>query len=106
MASVPYGPPGQTFKYSDINFITLGALVEQFSGERRRLRSRRHLQPIFGMRSTGYTTHFYESYRTCGDSRPDPYGARQGCASTSFAQTILTEIGSCKAARLSVKPVV
>ena len=29
MASVPYGPPGQTFKYSDINFITLGALVEK-----------------------------------------------------------------------------
>ena len=24
MASIPYGPPGQTFKYSDINFITLG----------------------------------------------------------------------------------
>jgi SSS family transporter len=33
MASVPYGPPGQTFKYSDINFITLGALVEKLSGE-------------------------------------------------------------------------
>ena len=33
MASVPYGPPGQTFKYSDINFITLGFLVEKLSGQ-------------------------------------------------------------------------
>ena len=32
MASVPYGPPGLTFKYSDINFITLGYLVEKISG--------------------------------------------------------------------------
>ncbi len=34
MASVPYGPPGQTFKYSDINFITLGLVVEKLSGQR------------------------------------------------------------------------
>jgi SSS family transporter len=33
MASIPYGPPGQTFKYSDINFITLGFLVEVVSGD-------------------------------------------------------------------------
>ena len=33
MASVPYGPPGVTFKYSDINFITLGVLVEILSGQ-------------------------------------------------------------------------
>ncbi|QHN03875.1 sodium/solute symporter [Granulicella sp. WH15] len=32
MAAIPYGPPGLTFKYSDINFITLGALVEVTSG--------------------------------------------------------------------------
>ena len=33
MASVPYGAPGITFKYSDINFIALGVLVEKLSGE-------------------------------------------------------------------------
>ena len=33
LAAVPYGPPGVTFKYSDINFITLGALVEKISGQ-------------------------------------------------------------------------
>jgi SSS family transporter len=31
MSAVPYGPPGTTFKYSDINFITLGALVEKLT---------------------------------------------------------------------------
>ena len=33
MDNVPYGPPGVTFRYSDINYITLGALVEKVSGE-------------------------------------------------------------------------
>lgn len=33
MQSTLYGPPGVTFKYSDINFITLGALVEKLSGQ-------------------------------------------------------------------------
>ena len=33
LAAIPYGPPAQTFKYSDINFILLGALVEKLSGE-------------------------------------------------------------------------
>ncbi len=33
LAAIPYGPPAQTFKYSDINFILLGHLVETLSGE-------------------------------------------------------------------------
>lgn len=33
MESTPYGPPGLTFKYSDINYVTLGALVEKISGQ-------------------------------------------------------------------------
>jgi SSS family transporter len=33
MNATLYGPPGVTFKYSDINFITLGALVEAISGQ-------------------------------------------------------------------------
>ncbi len=32
VAAIPYGPPAQTFKYSDINFILLGALVEKLTG--------------------------------------------------------------------------
>ena len=33
MNATLYGPPGLTFKYSDINFITLGVLVEKLSGQ-------------------------------------------------------------------------
>ena len=33
MNATLYGPSGVTFKYSDINFITLGALVEAISGQ-------------------------------------------------------------------------
>jgi uncharacterized protein YbbC (DUF1343 family)/CubicO group peptidase (beta-lactamase class C family) len=33
MNAMLYGPPGMTFKYSDINYITLGAIVERVSGE-------------------------------------------------------------------------
>ena len=32
MAATPVTPPGVQFRYSDINFITLGALVEKLSG--------------------------------------------------------------------------
>ncbi|HUB18574.1 MAG TPA: serine hydrolase domain-containing protein [Acidobacteriaceae bacterium] len=31
-AIAPTGPPGETFRYSDVNFIVLGALVEKLSG--------------------------------------------------------------------------
>ena len=33
MNATLYGPPGLTFKYSDINYITLGLLVEKLSGQ-------------------------------------------------------------------------
>ena len=46
LAAVPYGPPGLTFRYSDINFITLGYLVEALSGRRTlEIRIEEHLSP-------------------------------------------------------------
>ena len=36
-------PPGTAFKYSDINFITLGVLVERLSGERLEEYAQRHI---------------------------------------------------------------
>jgi SSS family transporter len=45
MNATPYGPPGVTFKYSDINFITLGALVEAISGQPLQMYAQEH---IFG----------------------------------------------------------
>ena len=54
MESVPYGPPGVTFKYSDINFITLGALVEKLSGEPLNVYAAKHIFQPLGMVDTGY----------------------------------------------------
>ncbi len=54
MESVPYGPPGVTFKYSDINFITLGALVEKISGEPLDAYAAKHIFTPLGMTQTQY----------------------------------------------------
>jgi uncharacterized protein YbbC (DUF1343 family)/CubicO group peptidase (beta-lactamase class C family) len=42
-AEVPQDPPGSKFSYSDINFIVLGALIEQVSGEALDEYSTRHI---------------------------------------------------------------
>jgi SSS family transporter len=54
MAAVPYGPPGMTFKYSDINFITLGALVEKLSDQPLDAYADQHIFRLLGMRDTRY----------------------------------------------------
>ncbi len=54
MASVPYGPPGLTFKYSDINFITLGYLVESLSGQPLDEYAHDHIFGPVGMTRTRY----------------------------------------------------
>jgi SSS family transporter len=43
MNATPYGPPGVTFKYSDINFITLGVLVEAISGQPLQVYAQEHI---------------------------------------------------------------
>ncbi|AFL87960.1 SSS sodium solute transporter [Terriglobus roseus DSM 18391] len=54
MESAPYGPPGLTFKYSDINFITLGAIVEKLSGEPLNVYAAKHIFAPMGMVHTTY----------------------------------------------------
>jgi SSS family transporter len=54
MNSTLYGPPGLTFKYSDINFITLGALVEKLSGETLDVYASEHIFKPLSMISTRY----------------------------------------------------
>ena len=49
MNATLYGPPGLTFKYSDINFITLGALVEKLSGESLDVYANEHIFRPLGM---------------------------------------------------------
>ena len=62
LAAIPYGPPGLTFKYSDINFITLGYLVETLSAQPLDLYARDHIFAPLGMTSTAY----HSFARTCG----------------------------------------
>jgi uncharacterized protein YbbC (DUF1343 family) len=46
--------PGTHFKYSDINFITLGALVEQISGQSLDVYAQKHIFGPIGMPHTRY----------------------------------------------------
>ncbi|MGH8154652.1 MAG: serine hydrolase [Rhodanobacteraceae bacterium] len=47
-------PPGKHYLYSDMNFITLGALVEKLSGEREDVFIRKHLTGPLHMTDTMY----------------------------------------------------
>ncbi|WP_260705022.1 sodium:solute symporter family transporter [Edaphobacter flagellatus] len=55
-------PPGTKFVYSDINFITLGALVEKLSGESLNVYAQENIFRPLGMLSTIY--HPFD--KTCG----------------------------------------
>jgi SSS family transporter len=73
MASVPDSPPGLTFKYSDINFITLGALVESVSDETLDSYAKLHIFDPLGMTETTYDP----IYGYCSPEQswtPPPYG--------------------------------
>jgi uncharacterized protein YbbC (DUF1343 family)/CubicO group peptidase (beta-lactamase class C family) len=50
----PADPPGWGFKYSDINFIVLGALVERLSGETLDAYTAAHVFAPLGMRETRF----------------------------------------------------
>ena len=65
MASTAYGPAGVTFRYSDINFITLGYLVETLSGQTLDRYAREHIFTPLGMTETAY--HPFDN--TCGPAR-------------------------------------
>ena len=53
-ASVPAGPPGVKFVYSDINFIVLGALVERLSGLPLEIYTQRYIVQPLGLKHTRY----------------------------------------------------
>ena len=48
------GPVGTKFKYSDVNFIVLGKIVEQVGGQSLNDFSREHVFASLGMRDTGF----------------------------------------------------
>ena len=46
--------PGAVFRYSDINFILLGALIERITGEAEDVYTQRNIFAPLGMKDTGY----------------------------------------------------
>ena len=80
MESVPAGPPGVKFVYSDINFITLGAIVEKLSGEPQDVYAAKHIFGPLGMKDTSYLTphcpHVYYAAETCGVAQQKPTNPR------------------------------
>jgi SSS family transporter len=62
MESSLANPPGTKFVYSDINFITLGALVEKLSGQSLHVYAKDHIFKPLGMTHTRYLPFA----KTCG----------------------------------------
>ena len=54
MDSTPVTPPGVQFRYSDINFIVLGALVEKLSGEPLQQYAEDHIIKPLGLKHSGF----------------------------------------------------
>ena len=50
----PDHPPGSMFVYSDINFITLGYLIERVTGQNLETYARQHIFKVLGMKDTTY----------------------------------------------------
>jgi uncharacterized protein YbbC (DUF1343 family)/CubicO group peptidase (beta-lactamase class C family) len=53
-AETPLQPPGKGFRYSDINFIVLGEVVQRVSGEKLEDFVAREIYAPLGMKDTGY----------------------------------------------------
>ncbi|MBL8512770.1 MAG: beta-lactamase family protein [Betaproteobacteria bacterium] len=51
---IPTDPPGTAFRYSDVNFILLGAIVERVSGESLDTFAQRRIFAPLGMTRSGY----------------------------------------------------
>jgi SSS family transporter len=73
--------PGTHFKYSDINFITLGALVEKISGQPLDLYAQEHIFVPLGMTHTRYLP----IEKACG-TLPDSAGSYTSVGGHGFDQ--------------------
>jgi len=50
----PLAPPARDVRYSDVNFLVLGRIVEKVSGESLATYAERHLRPALDWRDSGY----------------------------------------------------
>ncbi|MEG9436072.1 sodium/solute symporter [Edaphobacter sp. HDX4] len=83
MASSLDNPPGTKFVYSDINFITLGLLVEKLSGEPLDVFAQQHIFAPLKMTDTGYRPFD----KTCGPAIKTGAAIEPGPASASQPAT-------------------
>ncbi|HVG26505.1 MAG TPA: sodium/solute symporter, partial [Acidobacteriaceae bacterium] len=70
--------PAAVFRYSDVNFILLGAMVEKLSGEPLEVYAREHIFAPLGMTAT--------RYRPIGPCNPYQQGARRKAAGRGGAK--------------------
>jgi len=54
LAERPFAPPGSRYRYSDVNFLVLGEVVERVSGEALQRYCQQHLFTPLGMRDTSF----------------------------------------------------
>ena len=94
-----YGPPGLTFKYSDINFITLGALVETLSGQTLDQYARQHIFAPLGMTNTrylpgdkvcGYMPRYFHNVLPDGAISSGSSGVTMPCAPDQWDNSLLS----------------
>lgn len=89
MESVPANPPGTRFVYSDINFITLGFIVEKVTGKPLNEYVAEHIYTPLGMKDTSYLppaakltriapTEFDEQGKMLRGTVHDPTARRMG----------------------------
>ncbi len=76
LATRPDGPPGVRYVYSDLNFITLGALVARVTGEPLDAYLARHVFGPLGMRDTRYRPPASDSLRAA-PTEYDPWRQRR-----------------------------
>ncbi|QDU31212.1 Penicillin-binding protein 4* [Anatilimnocola aggregata] len=69
-------PPGETFVYSDVNFITLGLQIEKLSGQNVHEFSQAHIFRPLGMDETGFVPGKSLGYRTAPTEKRDGHWMR------------------------------
>ncbi|HEX2213173.1 MAG TPA: serine hydrolase domain-containing protein, partial [Mycobacterium sp.] len=89
--------PGERFRYSDINFILLGALIEEITGESEDVYVQRQIFAPLGMTETRYLP----PVKACGPhtvrgaaiaSARAPIGSPQDCPADSWSIDLLSRI--------------
>src|SRR5262249_27017573 len=89
--------PGEVFRYSDINFILLGALIEKVTGEAEDVYVQEHVFEPLGLQDT----HYLPPAKACGPHTirgsaiawaPAPTGVPVACPPGTWSAGLLSRI--------------